>query len=94
MLIGYGGLNLPYDVPAAEFMNLEGEQMSTSRNWAVWMPDIETRYQPDAIRYYLTALAPETRDSNWSWGDFITRINSERRSNRRTRKRATRRTSS
>ena len=77
MLIGYGGLNLPFDVPAAEFMNLEGEQMSTSRNWAVWLPDIEERYQPDAIRYYLTALAPETRDSNWSWGDFVTRINSE-----------------
>jgi methionyl-tRNA synthetase len=77
MLLGYGGLNLPYDVPAAEFMNLEGEQMSTSRNWAVWLPDIEDRYQPDAIRYYLTAIAPETRDSNWSWGDFVTRINSE-----------------
>ena len=77
MLIGYGGLNLPYDVPAAEFMNLEGEQMSTSRNWAVWLPEIEDRYQPDAIRYYLTALAPETRDSNWSWADFVTRINSE-----------------
>ncbi len=77
MLLGYGGLNLPYDVPAAEFMNLEGEQMSTSRNWAVWLPDVEERYQPDAIRYYLTAIAPETRDSNWSWADFVTRINSE-----------------
>jgi methionyl-tRNA synthetase len=77
MLIGYGGLNLPYDVPAAEFMNLEGEQMSTSRNWAVWLPDIEDRYQPDALRYYLMAIAPETRDSNWSWSDFVTRINSE-----------------
>jgi methionyl-tRNA synthetase len=77
MLMAYGGLQLPYDVPAAEFMNLEGEQMSTSRNWAVWLPDIEDRYQPDALRYYLTAIAPETRDSNWSWGDFVTRINSE-----------------
>ncbi|MDP9374109.1 MAG: methionine--tRNA ligase, partial [Chloroflexota bacterium] len=77
MLIGYGGLNLPYDVPAAEFMNLEGEQMSTSRNWAVWLPDIEERYQPDAIRYYLTAIAPETRDSNWSWADFVSRVNGE-----------------
>jgi methionyl-tRNA synthetase len=77
MMLGYGGLNLPYDVPAAEFMNLEGEQMSTSRNWAVWLPDVEERYQPDAIRYYLTAIAPETRDSNWSWADFVTRINGE-----------------
>ncbi len=77
MLLGYGGLNLPFDVPASEYMNLEGEQMSTSRNWAVWLPDIEERYQPDALRYYLTALAPETRDSNWSWSEFVTRVNSE-----------------
>ncbi len=77
MLLGYGELNLPYDVPASEFMNLEGEQMSTSRNWAIWLPDIEGRYQPDAIRYYMTAIAPETRDSSWSWTDFVTKINSE-----------------
>lgn len=77
LLLGYGGLELPYDVPAAEFLNLEGEKMSTSRNWAVWLPDIEDRYQPDALRYYLTAIAPETNDSNWSWIDFVTRVNSE-----------------
>lgn len=77
ILLGYGDQNLPFDVPAAEFMNLEGKQMSTSRNWAVWLPEIEDRYQPDALRYYLTAVAPETRDSNWSWADFVTRINSE-----------------
>jgi len=66
ILLGYGGLSLPYDVPAAEFMNLEGEKMSTSQNWALWLQDIEERYQPDALRYYLTAVAPETRDSNES----------------------------
>ncbi|MEI7553859.1 methionine--tRNA ligase [Candidatus Chlorohelix sp.] len=77
MLIGYGELNLPFDVPASEFMNLEGDQMSTSRNWAIWLPDIEERYQPDAIRYYMTAIAPETRDSSWSWKDFVAKINNE-----------------
>jgi methionyl-tRNA synthetase len=77
MLLGYGGLALPYDVPAAEFLNLEGEKMSTSQNWALWMPDIQERYQPDQLRYYLTAIAPETRDSNWTWADFVSRINNE-----------------
>ena len=77
ILSGHGDLALPYDVPANEFLNLEGEKMSTSRNWAVWAHDIETRYQPDQIRYYLTANAPETRDANWSWVDFVQRNNSE-----------------
>jgi methionyl-tRNA synthetase len=77
MLLGYGGLDLPYDVPASEFLNLEGEKMSTSQNWALWMPDIQERYQPDQLRYYLTAVAPETRDSNWAWADFVSRINNE-----------------
>jgi methionyl-tRNA synthetase len=77
MLLGYGGLALPYDVPAGEFLNLEGEKMSTSQNWALWMPDIQERYQPDQLRYYLTAIAPETRDSNWTWVDFVSRINNE-----------------
>jgi methionyl-tRNA synthetase len=77
MLLGYGGLDLPYDVPAGEFLNLEGEKMSTSQNWALWMPDVEERYQPDQLRYYLTAVAPETRDSNWAWTDFVSRINNE-----------------
>lgn len=77
MLIGYGELNLPFDVPAAEFMNLEGDKMSTSRNFAVWLPDIEERYQPDLIRYYMTAIAPETRDSNWNWSEFVAKVNGE-----------------
>jgi len=77
ILLGYGDLALPYDVPANEFLNLEGDKMSTSRNWALWAPEIEDRYQPDALRYYLAANAPETRDSNWSWADFVQRVNSE-----------------
>jgi methionyl-tRNA synthetase len=77
MLIGYGDRTLPYDVPASEFMTLEGERMSTSANWAIWLPDIESRYLPDQIRYYLAANAPEGRDSNWSWSDFIRRNNDD-----------------
>jgi methionyl-tRNA synthetase len=77
MLIGYGGRILPYDIPANEFLNLEGEKMSTSRNWALWAQDVERRYAPDAVRYYLAANAPESRDSNWSWRDFVRRNNDE-----------------
>jgi len=70
-------LNLPYDVPANEFMNVEGAQFSKSRNWAVWLPDILKRYDPDPIRYYVTAVMPETRDSDFSWEDFVRRNNDE-----------------
>lgn len=77
MLLGYGGLNLPYDVPANEFLNLEGEKMSTSRNWALWAQDIQERYSPDAIRFYLAANAPEGKDASWSWADFVARNNNE-----------------
>lgn len=77
ILLGYGDRVLPYDVPASEFLNLEGEKMSTSRNWALWSPDIEGRYQADQIRFYLAAAAPENRDSNWYWADFVQRNNAE-----------------
>jgi methionyl-tRNA synthetase len=70
-------LNLPYDVPANEFMNVEGAQFSKSRNWAVWLPDILKRYDPDPIRYYVAATMPETRDSDFSWSDFVSRNNDE-----------------
>ncbi len=70
-------LNLPYDVPANEFMNVEGAQMSTSRNWAIWLPDILERYDADAIRYYVAAVMPESRDSDFSWADFLSRNNDE-----------------
>ncbi len=69
--------NLPYDVPANEFMNVEGAKFSKSRHWAVWLPDILTRYDPDAIRYYVSAVMPETRDSEFSWTDFVRRNNDE-----------------
>jgi methionyl-tRNA synthetase len=70
-------LNLPYDVPANEFMNMEGRKISGSMNWGVWMLDALERYDPDPLRYYLTAVMPETRDSDWSWAGFVERNNSE-----------------
>lgn len=77
MLIGNGNLNLPYDVPANEFLNLEGRQLSTSRNWAVWVPDYLERYSADSLRYYLTAAMPETSDSDFSWREYVRRNNDE-----------------
>ncbi len=70
-------LNLPFDVPANEFMNMEGRKISGSHNWAVWMLDALQRYDPDPLRYYLTVAMPETRDSDWSWEGFIERNNAE-----------------
>lgn len=72
-----GSLNLPTDVPSNEFMNVEGAAASKSRNWAVWMPDILSRYDADAVRYYLAAVMPETSDTEFSWQDFVQRNNSE-----------------
>jgi methionyl-tRNA synthetase len=70
-------LVLPYDVPANEFMNLEGQKISGSKNWAVWGLDALERYDPDPIRYYLTVNMPETRDSDWDWEEFYQRNNNE-----------------
>ena len=70
-------LNLPYDVPANEFMNLEGAKISGSRNWAVWMDEALDRYDPDALRYYLTMAMPDTRDTDWLWDGFLHRNNDE-----------------
>ena len=70
-------LTLPYDVPANQFMNLEGHKISGSRNWAVWGRDAVNRYDPDAMRYYLTINMPELKDSDWDWADFLARNNNE-----------------
>ncbi len=70
-------LVLPYDVPANEFMNLEGRKLSGSKNWAVWGLDFLERYDPDPMRYYLTVNMPETRDSDWDWEEFYQRNNNE-----------------
>lgn len=77
MLMGYGGLNLPYDVPANEFLTIEGKQLSTSRNWAVWLSDYLERYDPDPLRYLLSIGMPETADADFSWREFVRRNNDE-----------------
>jgi methionyl-tRNA synthetase len=77
MLMGYGDLSLPYDVPANEFLMIEGRKLSTSRNWAVWLPDYLKRYHPDPLRYLLSAAMPETSDTDFSWREFVRRNNDE-----------------
>jgi methionyl-tRNA synthetase len=68
---------LPYDVPANEFMNLEGQKISGSRNWVVDGLDFLSRYDPDPLRYYLTNNMPETKDTDWDWDAFLHRNNDE-----------------
>jgi methionyl-tRNA synthetase len=70
-------LNLPYDVPANEYLNMEGKKLSTSRNWAIWAPDLLERFDPDPIRFYLTFIAPESRDTDFTFEDFVRRNNDE-----------------
>jgi methionyl-tRNA synthetase len=78
MLIGDGrGLNLPYDVPANEYLNIEDKKISTSRRWTIDLPDFLSRYDPDPLRYVLTINAPETRDVNFTWDEFVRRNNDE-----------------
>ena len=77
MLMAYGGLNLPYNVPANEFLSLENRKFSTSQNWAVWVPDFLSRYDPDPLRYLLSANMPESGDADFSWSEFVRRNNDE-----------------
>jgi methionyl-tRNA synthetase len=77
MIMGYGGLNLPYDVPANEFLSLESRKFSTSQNWALWVPDYLDRYDPDPLRYLLSINMPESGDTDFSWTEFIRRNNDE-----------------
>jgi len=77
MLMGYGNLNLPYDVPANEYLTIEGRKLSSSRNWAVWLPDYLSRYEPDPLRYLLSINMPETGDTDFSWHEFVRRNNDE-----------------
>ncbi len=79
MLMADGTYQLPENVPANEFLNLEGDKISTSRNWAVWLHEYLQDFpgKQDVLRYVLTANAPETRDNDFTWKDFQTRNNSE-----------------
>ncbi len=79
MLKAEGSYNLPENVPANEFLNLEGDKISTSRNWAVWLHEYleEFKDQQDVLRYVLAANAPETKDNDFTWKDFQARNNNE-----------------
>ena len=69
--------NLPYDVPANHFLNIEGEKFSTSRGHAVWVRELLEKLSPDALRFYVSSILPETKDSNFSWEELKTRNNGE-----------------
>ncbi|MNM10876.1 Methionine--tRNA ligase [compost metagenome] len=72
-----GGYHLPDRIISCEYLTLEGQKFSTSRNWAVWVPDLLSRYDPDSIRYFLLANGPEKRDTDFSWREFIYSHNGE-----------------
>lgn len=77
ILLGVEGFHLPDRIISSEYLTLEGRKFSTSRNWAVWVPDILNRYQPDSIRYFLIANGPEKRDTDFSWREFVYSHNGE-----------------
>jgi methionyl-tRNA synthetase len=87
MLLGYGSggelgagrgdVHLPTDVVASEYVTMEGKKASSSRNVAIWVKDFLSRYDPDPLRYYLTAAGPETQDSDFTWEEFVRRNNDE-----------------
>lgn len=79
ILKAYGDLVLPTNVPANEFLNLEGQKLSTSRNWAIWLHDYLKDFegQQDVLRYALCSTAPESKDTDFTWADFQSRNNSE-----------------
>ena len=78
ILMGYDdNLQLPYDIPANEYLRIGGEQFSKSKGTGVWVPDIVKEFDVDAVRYYLSMNMPENKDSNWDWKDFVIKNNDE-----------------
>lgn len=79
MLKAHGSYNLPDNVPSNEFLNLEGDKISTSRNWAIWLNEylVDMPNKQDVLRYVLTANAPETKDNDFTWKDYQARNNNE-----------------
>lgn len=77
VLMEHGGYVLPKNVPANEFLNLEGKKLSTSRGWAVWLHEYLEDFEPDLLRYALGATLPESKDSDFSWSDFQALVNNE-----------------
>jgi methionyl-tRNA synthetase len=73
----YGVLNLPTEVVSSEYLTMESRQFSSSRGHVIYVRDVLSRYQPDALRYFLCAAAPESQDSDFSWREFVTRTNGE-----------------
>jgi methionyl-tRNA synthetase len=72
-----GALNLPTEVVSSEFLTMEGKQFSSSRGVVIYVRDVLARYQPDALRYFLSAAGPENQDSNFTWAEFVRRTNDE-----------------
>ncbi|HEY3992760.1 MAG TPA: methionine--tRNA ligase [Ktedonobacteraceae bacterium] len=77
MLLGYGNRNLPYDVPANEFMTMSGQKASSSRGNVIWTRDVLNQYAADTLRYYLSVTAPEGRDTDFTYEELIRRNNDE-----------------
>tara|TARA_A200000113_G_scaffold55630_2_gene46790 strand:- start:855 stop:2897 length:2043 start_codon:yes stop_codon:yes gene_type:complete len=77
ILMEHGNFILPENVPANEFLNLEGKKLSTSRGWAVWLHDYLEHFEADYLRYALGVTLPESKDSDFSWKDFQNRVNNE-----------------
>ena len=77
MMMQHGEFVLPENVPANEFLNLEGRKLSTSKGWAVWLEEYLDFFEADLLRYVLGTTLPETKDSDFSWNDFQSRVNSE-----------------
>ncbi len=73
----YGALNLPTEVVSSEFLTMEGKQFSSSRGVVIYVRDVLERYQPDALRYFISAAGPENNDSNFTWVEFVRRTNDE-----------------
>ena len=73
----YGELNLPTEVVSSEFLTMEGKQFSSSRGVVIYVRDVLARYQPDALRYFISAAGPENQDSNFTWAEFVRRTNDE-----------------
>ncbi len=78
LLLAHGqNFHLPDDIISSEHLTLQGRKISTSRNWAIWAKDIAKEYNPDSVRYFLTANGPEKRDTDFTWREFVERNNSE-----------------
>ena len=73
----YGALDRPYEVVSSEFLQMEGRKFSSSRNVVIYVGDMLSRYDPDALRYYLAVAGPENQDTDFTWAEFVRRNNDE-----------------